>query len=264
MEILIITSLIAAFIAGIAALFAPCCVTVLLPSYLGSVFRQRRTVLLMTLVFFLGIFAVFLPLGLGIAAVGQIFRQFHVSLYASGGLFLIFLGLFILSGKHFSLPFSFSRPRREGDGTIEGAWSVFMLGIFSGFATLCCAPVLAGVLALSALPGSMWWGGLYALAYAFGMVSPLFLLAYFLDRADWKQRIAIFKRRIAYSFLGIKANVALADLIAGTVYLAMGTLIIALALTDRLAMGGGSSAYATSVNIAVAKAMEFISRILGM
>ena len=55
MELLISTSLIAAFVAGIAALFAPCCVTVLLPSYFGSIFETRRKVFLMTFIFFLGI-----------------------------------------------------------------------------------------------------------------------------------------------------------------------------------------------------------------
>ena len=39
METLIIASLVTAFIAGTAALFAPCCITVLLPAYLGSIFK---------------------------------------------------------------------------------------------------------------------------------------------------------------------------------------------------------------------------------
>ena len=71
METLIIASLITAFIAGMAALFAPCCITVLLPSYLGSIFREKRKILLMTFVFFLGILTVFLPLGLGAAGLGK-------------------------------------------------------------------------------------------------------------------------------------------------------------------------------------------------
>src|SRR3989344_2347675 len=70
-------SLITAFIAGIAALFAPCCITVLLPSYLGSIFREKRKVFLMTFVFFLGLLAVFLPLGMGAAGLGKLFSRYH-------------------------------------------------------------------------------------------------------------------------------------------------------------------------------------------
>ena len=157
--VLIIASLVTAFIAGIAALFAPCCITVLLPAYFGSIFRQKRTIMLMTLVFFMGLLAVFLPLGLGFAALGVLFSKYHNLIFVSGGIFLLFLGISILLGMHFSL--SFSHPKMK----VQNAASVFVLGIFSAFATLCCAPVLAGVLALSILPGSIFWGGVYALAY---------------------------------------------------------------------------------------------------
>ena len=51
-------SLIAAFLAGVVALFAPCCITFLLPAYLGSVFKEKKRVMLMTLVFGAGIFVI--------------------------------------------------------------------------------------------------------------------------------------------------------------------------------------------------------------
>src|SRR3989338_5111820 len=102
----ILASLIAAFIAGLAALFAPCCITVLLPTYLASIFRQKRTVVAMTLVFFLGLLAVFLPLGLGFASLGTLFSKNHDLIFIVGGLFLLFLGASILFGFHFSIPFT--------------------------------------------------------------------------------------------------------------------------------------------------------------
>src|SRR3989338_826370 len=178
-EILAGASIITAFIAGIAALFAPCCITVLLPAYLGSVLRQMKTVFLMTFVFFLVLLAVFLPLGLGFAALGETLREFHDFIFIGGSLFLIALGVSMLLGKHYSIPFS------PGNGLkVSGIASVFVLGVFSGIATLCCAPVLAGVLALSVMPGSIFWGGIYALAYVLGMAVPLFVIAFFLDRTD--------------------------------------------------------------------------------
>ena len=49
-SILLQTSLIAAFVAGIVALFAPCCISFLLPAYLGNVFKEKEKVVLMTLI----------------------------------------------------------------------------------------------------------------------------------------------------------------------------------------------------------------------
>src|SRR3990167_5799524 len=128
MELLISASFIAAFFAGIAALFAPCCITVLLPTYFASIF-------------------------------------------------IILLGLTLVLGFQFSFP-ALVHPQLKNSGFL----SVFGLGIFSGIATTCCAPVLAGVLTLAALPASFLLGGAYTLAYVLGMVIPLFILSMFLDK----------------------------------------------------------------------------------
>ena len=104
---------------------------------------------------------------------GQIFSQYHNTIFMIGGIFLTLLGFILITGRHFSLPFRVNSSLKR-----HNAFSVFVLGIFSGIATTCCAPVLAGVLALAALPGSMAWGGIYTLSYVFGMVAPLFLILY--------------------------------------------------------------------------------------
>lgn len=244
-----------AFIAGIAALFAPCCITVLLPAYLGSIFKQRSTVFLMTFIFFLGLLAVFLPLGLGFAGIGQLFSQYHNIIFVAGGLFLLALGAFILLGKHFSLPF---HPRTNVP--VQNAGSVFTLGIFSGFATLCCAPVLAGALALAVLPGSILWGGIYTLAYVLGMVAPLFFLAYFIDRADAANKLSVFKRQVSYSIAGTDVKLRMADILSGATFLGMGILILYLAGTSQIAT---HSSYQLMVNIYMAGLTDSASRYLG-
>ena len=248
--VLIIASLVTAFIAGIAALFAPCCITVLLPAYLGSIFRQKRTVMLMTFIFFTGLLAVFLPLGLGFASLGALFSKYHDLLFALGGIFLLLLGASILLGLHFSL--SFSHPKMKA----QGAGSVFVLGIFSAFATLCCAPVLAGVLALSILPGSIFWGGMYALMYVLGMVFPLFILAYFMDKSDLGNKLNFFKKQISYSIAKKKIEITIAEMISGIMFLLMGILILYLAKMGKLAM---SSDYQLSVNIFMANMTSSIN-----
>ena len=251
--VLIIASLVTAFIAGISALFAPCCITVLLPAYLGSIFRQKRTIMLMTLVFFMGLLAVFLPLGIGFASLGALFSKYHNLLFALGGIFLLFLGASILLGMHFSLPFS-KHPKMKVK--VQGAGSVFVLGIFSAFATLCCAPVLAGVLALSILTGSIFWGGMYAIVYVLGMVSPLFILAYFMDKSDLGNKLSFFKKQLSYSVASKKIEITVAELASGIMFLFMGMFILYLAKAGKLAM---SSDYQVSVNIFMANMTNSIN-----
>lgn len=251
MELLVGASLVAAFIAGIAALFAPCCITVLLPSYFASIFRERSKVFLMTFIFFLGILIVFLPLGLGAAALGQIFSRFHNIIFAVGGVFLVLLGLLLLAGKHLSLPFATHPILKQ-----HNALSVFTLGIFSGIATTCCAPVLAGVLALSVLPASVLWGAVYTLSYVLGMVIPLFLIALFLDKINFTQKFMTIRKPIEYSIGGKKITLTIAELISGITFLIMGIIILFLAFTNRLFI---HSDYQLSINLYLARFLNLIS-----
>ncbi len=248
-------SFLAAFIAGIAALFAPCCVTVLLPVYLSSIFRQRSTVLLMTFVFFLGLLTVFLPLGLGIAGLGQAFSKYHNLIYVLGGIFLTVLGSTILLGIHFSLPFSFN-PNVK----VTGAASVFVLGIFSGFATLCCAPVLAGVLALSALPGSVFLGGMFTVAYVLGMVVPLFILAYFIDRTDVMEKLQFMNKEFRYKIASSEIRLKFSEVLSGAAFLLMGILILYLAQANKIS---SHSEYQMEMNLYMAQLTDRLTVYIG-
>ena len=252
METLILASLITAFIAGIAALFAPCCITVLLPSYLGSIFMEKQKVLWMTFVFFLGLLAIFLPLGLGAAGFGKLLSNYHDPIFIIGGIIMALLGASILLGWHFSMPFSV-HPKLK----IMNTSSVFMLGIFSGFATMCCAPVLAGVIALSVLPNSIFWGGIYSVVYVLGMVTPLFLIAYLLDKNDFTQKLMESNKSFSYSIGGRKIRLSIADLASGAVFLLMGAFILYLAQTNQLAMGGGE--FQTKINIYLNQLVQTIT-----
>jgi len=179
MDILLGASIIASFIAGMVALFAPCCITVLLPAYLASAFREKKRMLKMTFVFFAGIAVVLIPIGLGAAGLAQLFRNFHEELYIVGGLVMILFAVGAVIGKGIHLPFM-SKMRTTGD--LSHPKSVFTLGVLSGAATSCCAPVLAGVMTLAVLSGGFWNALIVTFAYVFGMVFPLFIAAYFYDR----------------------------------------------------------------------------------
>lgn len=252
MDLLVSASFIASFIAGIAALFAPCCITVLLPTYFASIFKQKATVFLMTFVYFLGILSIFLPIGLGVSFLTQIFSQYHDTIFIVGGVFLLFLGITLLLGQQFSLPFSVHPELKRQDFI-----SVYVLGIFSAIATTCCAPVLAGVLTLSALPGSVFLGGVYTLAYVLGMVLPLFLIAFFLDKIDFTKKFFAFRKSVSYTILGQKISLTFANLFSGLMFLILGIVIIYLARTQQLT---SHSSYQVALNIYMTKFIKSISQ----
>ncbi len=257
MELLIGTSLIAAFIAGVAALFAPCCVTVLLPSYFGSIFKTRRKVFLMTFIFFLGILTVFLPLGLGFSSLSTFFGRYHYEIFTVMGLLLLALGISLLFGKRLPMPSSW-RPKFEVRGK-ETVASVYVLGIFSGIATTCCAPVLAGALALSVLPGTFLWGIVYTLAYVLGMVSPLFILASVIDRTNLTNRLFEARKPFTFTLLGKEFRTRISDLIAGTTFTAMGVFTLVWAANNPMIY----SATAVDINIFITKILRFLNSFVG-
>jgi len=228
METLVGTSLIAAFVAGMAALFAPCCITVLLPSYLGNIFKEKYKIFFMTFVFFLGVLTVFLPIGLGASFLAQAFSEYHNIIFTVGGIFLIVLGLTMLFGKKFTTPTSVR------DGMKRHVSSIYVLGIFSAIATTCCAPVLAGVLTLGVASGTIVWGALYTLAYVVGMTLPLFIIAAFLDKANLTERFTNARKTVAMRIGGFSWRITVSELISGLIFLLMGGYITYLAFSNKL------------------------------
>lgn len=252
MDLLVSASFIASFVAGVAALFAPCCITVLLPTYFASIFKEKATVFLMTFVYFVGILTIFLPIGLGVSFITQAFSQYHDTIFLLGGVFLLLLGTTLLLGQQFSLPFSVHPELKKQDFI-----SVYVLGIFSAIATTCCAPVLAGVLTLSALPGSVFLGAVYTLAYVLGMVLPLFIIAFFLDKVDFTKKFFAFRKTISYNFFGNKIHLTFANFFSGLMFLVLGIVIIYLARTSQLT---SHSEYQVSLNIFMTRFIQSISQ----
>ena len=255
MELVAAASFVTAFIAGMAALFAPCCIGVLLPTYLASVFRTKSKIFLMTFVYFLGILTIFLPLGLGVASLSSFFTDNHGLFFAIGGAFMLLMGMAMLLGKSFMLPVHVHPKLRKYD-----FGSIYVLGLFSGVATTCCAPVLAGVLALSALPGSIWLGGLYALVFVIGMVVPLFIMAGVADRSQALEKFQSLKRTVSYYLFGRQIKVSLSHLISGSIYAVFGLFILIYERTNPDVFGTG---YQLEINLLAARITRFIDRLTG-
>jgi len=232
MDILFGASILASLIAGMIALFAPCCITVLLPAYIASAFKQKKNILKMTFIFFAGISTVIVPIGLGAAGLAQLFRDFHKELWILGGLFMLFLAVYSVLGKGLAFPMPKSLQPKPNQGGM-GVKSVYVLGVFSGAATSCCAPVLAGAMTLAVVSGAFWKAIIVTFAYVFGMVFPLFLTAYFYDKFKVEKSKLIQGKFLNIS-LGVKKfTVHTTNLVAGLVFLIIGGTMLFLGLSGN-------------------------------
>lgn len=229
--ILFQTSLIAAFVAGIVALFAPCCITFLLPAYLGSVFKEKEKVLLMTLIFGAGIFAVLLPAVLGVAAISSFLFDNHDKIYVLGAIVMIAVAVIAFLGIKLPMP-----RLHSADTTKTDPLSVFTLGIFSGITSACCAPVLIGILTLTFLSPSFFGAIAIGTMYVLGMVMPLLLISVFLDGK--MPGVKVLRRSLfTINLFGKEYAVLVSNLIASIVFFFTGILILVLTLKGGLSMG---------------------------
>lgn len=251
-QVLFQTSLIAAFVAGVVALFAPCCISFLLPAYLGNVFKEKEKVVLMTLIFGLGIFTVMMPAVLGVAALSKFLFNYHDGIYYLGGIVMLLSAAITFLGIKFPMP---SLPYSETKKT--DPLSVFFLGIFSGITSACCAPVLIGILTLTFLSpnffGALAIGGMYVT----GMVVPLLIIAVFLS-GKMSKFIILRKPVLSFRFLGRTRTVIVSNLIASIVFFITGILIIYLQYMGKLGMGDNKGFEKTIIGVS-----SFVNQYVG-
>ncbi len=89
-------SVIAAVIAGAIALFAPCCISVMLPAYFASSFQNRCLLVAMTFLFAAGIATIILPIALGASVLRQLLTARHTAIYVTGGVLVFVLALYFI------------------------------------------------------------------------------------------------------------------------------------------------------------------------
>ena len=230
MESIFQISLIAAFIAGMVALFAPCCISFLLPAYLGSVFKEKEKVLLMTLIFGLGIFVVLMPAVLGVAALSKVLFVYHDEIYVVGGFVMLIAAAVTFLGLKLPMPNLPGRTPGKHDPL-----SIFILGIFSGITSACCAPVLIGVLTLTFLSPNFFGALGIGATYVFGMVFPLLIISLFLSgKVD---KFMFLRKPITeFKFLGKNRIILFSNFLAGVIFFFTGILILSLKATGKLSM----------------------------
>ena len=227
-------TVLASFIAGMVALFAPCCISVMLPAYFASTFERRRALVTMTFVFAAGIGLVILPIALGAAAIGAAINEHHLEVYLAGGAVMLALGAFMIAGGKLRLPMPGFRARER-----QGPAAVFTLGAFSGVASACCAPVLAGVLALSGASASFSAALVLGVAYVFGMVFPLFLIALLWERFNWGESRLLRGRTFRPRVLGRQLALHSTALVSGLLLLAIGGFMVVIAFSGSAMPSSG-------------------------
>ena len=217
-------SALAAFLAGMVAFFAPCCAFVMLPTYLASVTGAGRwRTAVMTAVFVAGVATVVWPLTIGAAGLSQLIAANHETMFVVGGAMMLLVGVATLGG------WMWKHSPSVGGGDPSGVLGIYAMGVFAGAATACCAPVLAGAVAIAGVSGSWWAGAVLGLFYLFGLISPLLLSAFGIGRL----RKRLHDPRIALRVAGRRIQTTVSRLVGGVAFIALGALLIALAVTGN-------------------------------
>lgn len=237
-------SMVAAVVAGSLALFAPCCISVMLPGYLASSFPNRSLRVVMTFLFAAGVATVVLPIALGAQALRSLFISEHRLVYLTMGTILLALAGYVLMGGRMHLPM----PGRRG-GTKAGPFGVYSLGVFSGVTSSCCAPVLAGVITLAGVASSFGLALTFGLAYVFGMVAPLFFIALLWERHDWRSSRLFRPRSFTWHVGPVSRTITGTNLLSGLLLAVMGFATVWIGLTQTSMPGSTGWAARFSANL---------------
>jgi len=225
-QVLFGTALLISLLGGVVALLAPCCVSVMLPAYFATGFGRRTGIAAATGVFAAGVATLIVPIGLGASALSAALPAHHLLIFSIGGAAMLAGGAAVLAGWKPMLPMpSLRSPSGHGYGAAYG------LGLFSGIASACCAPVLAGVVVLTGSASSFGAALAVSLTYVAGMVAPLAVLALVWEGRDWGSSRLLHGRRVRLGFGRLAREMPLGAAASGVVLLGMGIVTLITAVT---------------------------------
>lgn len=210
-------SFVGAFLGGVLALLSPCS-ALLLPSFFAYAFKSKSRLLARTLLFYVGLCTLFIPLGIGLSFAGALVLDYRSTAILVAGVALILFGLVEFLGLGFSII-----PQRWSARPItDTALSVYGAGVVYGFAGFCSGPLLGAVLTMAAGAATPLAGGGLLAVYALGMAAPLFFLASLWDRYNLGQRGWL--RGKAIQIVG--RTVHTSNVIAGSLFIVIGVSFI--------------------------------------
>ncbi len=218
-------SFLASFLGGLLSLLSPCS-ALLLPAFFAYAFQSRFELVWRTAVFYLGLTATLVPLGMGLAAVSRLVYGYRGTLILVSGLVIIGLGILQIAGRGFSFV-----PTRFGGVRGDSVVATFALGAVYGFAGFCSGPILGAVLTVAASSGSPLYGAGLLAIYAAGMAAPLFLMALLWDRFELGRRRWLRGREIPLPG-GVRVHST--NLVSGIMFILLGTSFIVFQGTSAL------------------------------
>ena len=250
-QVLFGTALLTSFLAGMVALLAPCCVSVMLPAYFAAGFARRSGIVAATGVFAAGVATLIVPIGLGASALSAAVPAHHLLIFAVGGAAMLAGGIAVLAGWKPMLPVpSLRSPAGHGYGAAYG------LGLFSGIASACCAPVLVGVVVLTGSAASFGAALAVSGTYVAGMVAPLAVLALVWERRDWGSSRLLHGRQVRVGFARLKRTMPLGSAASGVVLIGIGIVTLVTAVT-------GPSMPSSGWQVSFAAWLQHVSSVTG-
>ncbi len=181
-----------AVLAGILSFLSPC-ILPMVPFYLsymaglsmqelraegGIVPGARRRLVFSAIAFALGVTTIFVLLGLGATALGQVFLQWKQPLsYVAAAVLMVF-GLHFLG--IFKIGFLYREARLDAGKPSAGVLGSYVMGLAFGFGwTPCVGPALAAILMVASGMGDLWRGASLLFVYGVAMTFPFVIAAFF-------------------------------------------------------------------------------------
>ncbi len=215
-------SYLAAFFGGMLTLL-PSCGPFILPAFFAIAFREKKDVVKMIMIFFLGLLITFIPLGLGISIFVQFFIKNLKLVQIVSGILLIFFGFSSLFGWNI-IP---KKHHRASTPEKSDAISILLFGMMFGIASgACTAPTFGAVLTLAAQQGTNWHTITILLTFAVGMILPLLALALGWDHISARTKTRFFHLALRFTFFKKKISIPLTNLLAALLFFALGFLFL--------------------------------------
>ncbi|EGD55263.1 cytochrome c biogenesis CcdA family protein [Gordonia neofelifaecis] len=184
-----------AFAGGALSLISPCS-ALLLPAYFASTAGTGPRLLAHSVVFYSGLLATLLPVGLGVGALGRIFAEHRSAVVDVTAVVLVVFGIVALFGG--GLDFAGRLPGldrvRAAAQSRTGIARSLLLGSAAGAASACTGPILGAVLTLAAASGAVVEAGLLLAVYGAGIVVPMLLVAIVWQRFGQRGRTLLHGR----------------------------------------------------------------------
>lgn len=177
-----------ALLGGLLSFLSPC-VLPIVPPYLAymagsgvnDLKSQRKSAVVPSLMFVLGLSTVFLMMGAAASTLGRALLQYQLLLSRASGVVIIILGLHMLGIFRIRL---LDREARIDADRPRGVLGPYVLGLAFAFGwTPCIGPALGMILSLAAQSGTTGKGTVLLMIYALGLGIPFILSAVFLTRA---------------------------------------------------------------------------------